>query len=151
MHEIYEKISANEGKQINLDNKNINLEDNSKDEVTVVTKSSNDDLTQIIYFDFDKFELSDVSKNKIKLFIKKNGTKINEYVVFGHTDTKGTKAYNLSLSIKRAKVVQNLLIEYGVKKNNINIVGKGEDSLAIDTLDDTKQPANRRVEIKKSN
>ena len=33
----------------------------------------------------------------------------------------------------------------------INILGKGEEFLAIDTPDNTKQPANRRVEIKKSN
>ena len=30
-------------------------------------------------------------------------------------------------------------------------MGKGEENLAVKTPDDTKQPANRRVEIKKSN
>jgi len=76
---------------------------------------------------------------------------INEYLVVGHTDTKGTNKYNLSLSIKRAEVVKEILINYGIQQSSIKILGKGEESLAVDTPDDTKQPANRRVEIKKTN
>ena len=33
----------------------------------------------------------------------------------------------------------------------LKILGKGEETLAVNTPDDTKQPANRRVEIKKTN
>ena len=106
---------------------------------------------QIIYFDFDKFKLSTVSENKIKLFIKKNGTEINEYIIVGHTDTKGSKDYNLNLSVKRAEVVKKLLIKNNIDVSKIKVLGKGEESLAIITPDDTKHPANRRVEIKKSN
>ena len=151
MHIIYEKISSrkeNKNFSTNQDNKIKNL---LEDEVTVVTKDKNNDLLQIIYFDFDKFNLSNVSKNKIKLFIKKNRNKINEYLVVGHTDTKGSEDYNISLSIKRAEVVEELLIDYGINKNKIKILGKGEESLAVNTPDETKQPANRRVEIKKTN
>ncbi len=147
MHNIYQKITSED----NNKNNNTNLEQTSRDEVTVVTKNKNEELMQIIYFDFDKFDLSNVSKSKIKLFIDKYGSIINEYIVVGHTDTKGTKNYNLSLSIKRAEVVRDILISYGIKKNNIKILGKGEESLAVNTPDNTKQPANRRVEIKKTN
>ena len=76
---------------------------------------------------------------------------INEYLIVGHTDTKGTKKYNLSLSIKRANVVKELLINYGIDNNKIKILGRGENQLAIITPDETRQPANRRVEIKKTN
>ena len=69
----------------------------------------------------------------------------------GHTDTKGEKNYNMTLSIKRAEIVKELLIYYGIKKDIIKILGRGEESLAIITPDNTKQPANRRVEIKKTN
>jgi outer membrane protein OmpA-like peptidoglycan-associated protein len=106
---------------------------------------------QIIYFDFDKFSLSSVSAHKIKLFLNKYKNEINEYLVVGHTDTKGSKEYNLSLSIKRAEVVKNLLIKNGINHNKVKILGKGEESLAIITKDETKQPGNRRVEIKKTN
>ena len=148
MHNIYEEITTEEK---NSNSKNINLEKISKDEVTVITKNKNEELMQIIYFDFDKFTLSAVSKNKIKLFIDNYGNIIDEYLVVGHTDTSGTNNYNLSLSIKRAEVVRDILINHGIKKSSIKILGKGEESLAINTPDDTKQPANRRVEIKKTN
>ena len=150
MHNIYEKISTQENEQENT-NKNNNLENETKDEVTIVTKNENKELMQIIYFDFDQFNLSEVSKDKIKKFLNNYGSIINEYLVVGHTDTKGTNKYNLSLSIKRAEVVKEILINYGINQNSIKILGKGEESLAVNTPDDTKQPANRRVEIKKTN
>ena len=150
MHNIYEKISTQENEQENT-NINNNLENETKDEVTIVTKNVNKELMQIIYFDFDQFNLSEVSKDKIKKFLNNYGSVINEYLVVGHTDTKGTNKYNLSLSIKRAEVVKEILINYGINQNSIRILGKGEESLAVNTPDDTKQPANRRVEIKKTN
>ena len=116
-----------------------------------MTKNENKELMQIIYFDFDQFNLSEVSKDKIKKFLNNYGNVINEYLVVGHTDTKGTNKYNLSLSIKRAEVVKEVLINYGINQSSIKILGKGEESLAVDTPDDTKQPANIRVEIKKTN
>ena len=151
MHNIYEKISSQENEQETSNNKDNNLENEIKDEVTIVTKNENKELMQIIYFDFDQFNLSEVSKDKIKKFLNNYGSDINEYLVVGHTDTKGTNKYNLSLSIKRAEVVKEILINNGIQQSSIKILGKGEESLAVDTPDDTKQPANRRVEIKKTN
>lgn len=150
MHELYEKISIDEKKE-EQKNQNTKKENESTNELTMISKNEDNDLVQIIYFDFDKFNLSNVSKNKIKLFLEKYGNKINEYSVIGHTDTKGTKKYNLSLSIERAKVVQGLLISEGIDQSKIKIFGEGENSLAIITPDNTRQPANRRVEIKKLN
>ncbi len=151
MHDIYEKISVQQNKQEGSNNKNNKQKNKIKDEVTIVTKNENKELMQIIYFDFDKFNLSKVSKDKIKKFLNNYGHVIDEYLVVGHTDTKGTNKYNLSLSIKRAEVVKEILINYGINQSSIKILGKGEESLAVDTPDDTKQPANRRVEIKKTN
>ena len=150
MHNIYEKI-ASEEKIIDNNYEISKLENTTSDDVTIVTKNKTNEVMQIIYFDFDKFNLSNVSKNKINSFITKNGSQINEYLVIGHTDTKGSKNYNLSLSIKRAEVVKEILIDYGIKSSSIKILGRGEETLAIQTPDDTKQPANRRVEIKKTN
>ena len=151
MHNIYEKISTQENEQETVNEKDNNLENETKDEVTIVTKNENKELMQIIYFDFDQFNLSEVSKDKIKKFLKNYGNVIDKYLIVGHTDTKGTNKYNLSLSIKRAEVVKEILINYGIKQSSIKILGKGEESLAVNTPDDTKQPANRRVEIKKTN
>ena len=88
---------------------------------------------------------------ELGIFLNKHNNEIKEYIVIGHTDTKGSKSYNLSLSIKRAKIVQDLLIAQGIDKSKIKVFGRGEESLAIFTPDNTRQPANRRVEIKKAN
>ena len=53
--------------------------------------------------------------------------------------------------MKRAEFVRDILIKHGVKNEQIEIFGNGEEFLAVNTPDDTKHPANRRVEIKKSN
>ena len=151
MHKIYEKISKEEKNRETSNKKLSNLKNKTKNEVTIVTKNKNKELMQIIYFDFDKFNLSEVSKNKIKKFLNNYGGIINEYLIVGHTDTKGTNKYNLLLSIKRAEVVKEILISNGINQNSIKILGKGEEFLAVNTPDNTKQPANRRVEIKKSN
>ena len=151
MHNIYQKISKNETDLDRNKNKEIEVKINEETEVTVVTKDNNNVLRQIIYFDFDNFNLSSVSKKKVKQFVDSHKKEINEYLIVGHTDTKGTKKYNLSLSIKRANVVKELLINYGIDNNKIKILGRGENQLAIITPDETRQPANRRVEIKKTN
>ena len=54
----------------------------------------------------------------------------------------------MELSIKRAWVVKQTLLENGIIPDSISILGKGESELAIDTPDDTKHPANRRAEVK---
>ena len=148
MHDIYTQIS--EEKEAVETDKTIS-ENKSIDETTIVTKNEEDQIMQIVYFDFDKINLSDVSLSTIEVFLSKNKNKINKYLIFGNTDTKGTKKYNLSLSMKRAEFVRDILIKHGVRNEQIDIFGNGEDFLAVNTPDDTKHPANRRVEIKKSN
>ena len=106
-------------------------------------------LTQrSIYFDFDNSKLSAVSKNTLFNFLDKNRKKLSRYIIFGHTDTKGSSKYNMDLSIKRAESVKQALLNHGIAPDDISILGKGENELAIDTPDNTKHPANRRAEVK---
>ena len=78
----------------------------------------------------------------------KNKQKLSKYIIYGHTDTKGTSNYNMKLSIKRAESVKEILLKQGISNDDISILGKGENALAINTPDDTKHPANRRAEVK---
>ena len=103
---------------------------------------------QIIYFDFDNSKLSEVSKNTLFNFLNKNKKKLSRYIIFGHTDTKGSSKYNMNLSIKRAESVKEVLLDQGIARDDISILGKGENELAINTPDNTKHPANRRAEVK---
>ena len=150
MHEIFGSLEKEEGistKQ-KINNEISKLDDSvSDDSVSIVTKNSENKILQIIYFDFDKSKLSDVSIEEIKNFINTNKKTIKKFIVIGHTDTMGTKKYNKVLSLERAEVVQKVLTELGIEKNNIHILGKGEDNLRVQTADEVKHPANRRAEI----
>jgi OOP family OmpA-OmpF porin len=157
MHQIYNKIEETNGeKKIDAEEKEeaIKSDANSKnisnsDSVSVVTKKEKE-ILQIIYFDFDKYNLTDVSSDSIKKFIEEYKNKIDTFLVVGHTDTKGTKEYNLELSLKRAEAVKKILIHLGISSEKIKILGKGEGTLLIQTKDETKHPANRRAEISPS-
>ena len=47
--------------------------------------------------------------------------------------------------------VKNILIEYGISKNDIKIIAKGENELSVQTYDEVAHPANRRAEISSIN
>ena len=150
MHEIFGSLEKEEeiSTKQKINNEISKLDDSvSDDSVSIVTKNSENKILQIIYFDFDKSKLSDVSIEEIKNFINTNKKTIKKFIVVGHTDTMGTKKYNKVLSLERAEVVQKILTELGVEKNNIHILGKGEDNLRVQTADEVKHPANRRAEI----
>ena len=144
MHNIYKFLTDL--------NKKAEVKENNKEEsipqVAVVTENEKKEVMQIIYFDFDNFKLSQISKNKLINFINQNKRELNRYIIFGHTDTKGTITYNMSLSIKRAEAVKEILLSLGITAKNVSVLGKGENQLAVDTPDNTKHPANRRAEIK---
>ncbi len=66
----------------------------------------------------------------------------------GHTDNRGSEAYNQPLSEKRAKAVMEYLVENGVEQSRLNFVGYGFSRPA--TSNDTAEgrAMNRRVELK---
>ena len=142
MHNIYNTISKKEiDKSETVDENNLTVS------ASIVTKDENDEILQIIYFDFDKSSLTEVSLEEIKKFLKKYYNKIKKYLIIGHADTMGTKEYNYKLSLERAIAIKKILIDNNIDEENIRIIAKGEDDLLIKTADDTKHPANRRVEI----
>ena len=137
MHKIYKNISkVNTKEKTNGSN------------VTVVTQNDKKEIMQIIYFDFNHFKLSQVSKNVLLNFLDKNKKNLSRYIILGHTDTKGTKAYNLNLSLNRAETIREILLNEGIQEKNVSILGKGEEDMAVNTPDETKHPANRRAEVK---
>ena len=112
MHKIYKNLAKNEkGENENSKEKSYENDNEIESNATLVTEDINSNILQIIYFDFDKSELSSISKKEIKKFLEKYENVISKFLIVGHTDTKGTKEYNYKLSIKRANVVKNLLID----------------------------------------
>ena len=148
MHNIYNKIKKDFNKN---KEKNSDIEKTNKKSITVITKNKEKINQQIIYFDFDKSNLSTISINLIKKYIKNNKDNIEEYLIVGHTDTKGSKKYNIKLSLERAETVKEILINEGILPKKIKILGKGETKLLVETEDEMPHPANRRAEIKPLN
>ena len=149
MHDIYKfLIEVSEKEEVQEEIKKEELKKENESDVLVVTQNEKKEVMQIIYFDFDNSELSQVSKNTLIDFLDKNKKELSRYIIFGHTDTKGTRKYNFNLSIKRAEAVKEILLNQGIAAKEVSVLGKGEDDLAVDTPDDKKHPANRRAEVK---
>ena len=67
--------------------------------------------------------------------------------VTGFTDTDGSPAYNMALSLRRAQAVKAALVASGVSAAAVTISGKGEEGLLVATPDQAKMESNRRVQI----
>ena len=65
----------------------------------------------------------------------------------GHTDTSGSAAYNQGLSVKRADVVKDVMVEMGARPEAIQVSGVGETDLAVPTADGVREARNRRAVI----
>lgn len=68
-------------------------------------------------------------------------------VIEGHTDSRGSREYNVGLGERRAKSIANALMAEGASANQIRIVSYGKERLV--TLGDTEKDhqKNRRANI----
>ena len=100
-------------------------------------------------FDFDKsvvkpqyFELL----RNVKDYAEQNDFRLT---IIGHTDSKGTDAYNMALGMRRAIAVRDKLIEFGLDPARVLSVESRGESEPI-APNDTEQGRfeNRRIEFK---
>jgi OOP family OmpA-OmpF porin len=101
-----------------------------------------------VFFDFDKATLRPEAIETLKQFIvfakKANISRIR---VVGHTDTVGSKAYNLKLSERRAVAVQKFLASNGLGGADISTQGVGFADLLVPTPPGVPELKNRRAQI----
>lgn len=102
----------------------------------------------LVFFNWDSKTLSAGAENVLDAvaqeIMKNTPERVN---IAGHADTSGGAAYNLRLAEKRAKAVKNALVKRGVSSDLIVATSKGENELLVSTLDNVREPANRRVNI----
>jgi len=67
--------------------------------------------------------------------------------VVGHADTLGTGEYNVDVTMRRALVVRDLLMEHQVAAVTIYPSWMGEKNLLVPTEDEVWEPMNRMVEV----
>ncbi len=101
-----------------------------------------------VLFGFDKSNLSaEAKKNLDKLVVVLNTYPDTDIEVQGHTDSKGSEAYNLNLSIDRAAAASNYIRSNGIATNRISIKGFGETVPKYSNDDESGRSQNRRVEF----
>lgn len=97
-----------------------------------------------LLFEFDSSDVGPTARTKIAELsraLMKEG--IDRLRVEGHTDDRGSDAYNLKLSERRAQAVADVLTEAGIPKPNIEVKGLGSAS----PLTSGNAAENRRVAI----
>ena len=103
-------------------------------------------------FKFDKSNLDGKSSSELDRLVKdlkEDPTVMVE--IAGHTDSRGSAAYNLKLSERRGQSVKEYLIGKGIDASRINVVAYGETKLTNKCADgvpctEAEHAANRRAE-----
>lgn len=112
-----------------------------------------------IFFDLNKYTLRDESENELmrltKLLNENPSLKIE---ISGHTDSRGSAAYNKELSKNRAKAVVEYLVSKGIKQDRLVFAGYGEEQpinsdadiakLKLRSAIEDAHQENRRTEFK---
>lgn len=101
-----------------------------------------------VLFEFNRSEVkpgAQVSLHKLVDFLQQNPTR--SILIEGHTDSIGSAASNMALSLRRADAVDVALVGMGLAKQRVTTVGYGEDFPIANNATDTNRALNRRVEV----
>jgi outer membrane protein OmpA-like peptidoglycan-associated protein len=112
--------------------------------LTVAPKS----VDLVIQFDFDSAKLQEASKpllDNLASAMASDRLMSLKFSVQGHTDAKGTEAYNLALSQRRAQSVVEYLTSKGIDADRLTSIGKGFSELLYP--DRPQAAENRRVKV----
>ena len=101
----------------------------------------------VVYFALNSTVLTNTAPYTLEEVIRALKAQNAGASIVGHTDTLGSKKYNLSLSQKRAKAVAEVLLNAGIRPAVLTTVGRGEVALAKPTRDNVNEPKNRRAVI----
>ena len=132
----------------------LNLTEPSQSHQEVAVRDANHHIKSITLFvpyHFRGYTLDDDSKTLLYNYAKELRGTTSTITVIGHTDSKGRRAYNQELSLKRARIVKELFVEYGLEEDRIIIEGRGESEPIADSKNPAANKLNKRIEIKIKN
>ena len=95
---------------------------------------------------------SDRLTSEAKTILNRVAEDLNRYpsvrvIIVGHTDNRGSAAYNKDLSLRRAKAVARYLVGKGVDPERMRYAGKGEEEPVASNATEEGRAKNRRVEF----
>lgn len=107
-----------------------------------------DELTMVVYFDFDQSEL----RSEYGDLLARHGERMANdgrmrVRLEGHADERGSREYNIGLGERRAQAVRRMLLIQGATAGQIATVSFGEERPASLGSDEEAYALNRRVEI----
>ncbi len=104
-----------------------------------------------VHFEFDRADLNATGRRQVmELGRALSGAKMRPgtFLLVGHTDKRGSRAYNQMLSERRAETVKiELERQFPALISKLEATGRGETQLLYDGDDDTDHMLNRRVKI----
>lgn len=119
------------------------------EDVNYDEESQQIDATMDILFEFDKAAIRSTERSKLdELAGVFSDYPENIVVIEGHTDSKGSAAYNQRLSELRASKVSEYLRSKELDITSLTAVGYGEDRPVATNETAEGREKNRRVEIK---
>ena len=101
-----------------------------------------------VYFDYNSKLLTQDGTRVIQdivEIIRKHPNAV--LIVKGHTDNAGYHETNLTLSLKRANIVKNYLVQKGIQHNRIETIALGDSEPIASNDNSAGRRINRRVEI----
>ena len=107
-----------------------------KIEIIEVKKKDKEIKFKPIFFDFNKYSLSNVSINKLTKIVRILNSNTNVSIeIIAHTDSKGSFEYNDFLAEKRAKSVIDYLISQGIHNSRLSHQAVGEKNPIISDVE----------------
>jgi peptidoglycan-associated lipoprotein len=105
-------------------------------------------LTAKVYFDYDKDDIRDDAKAILDKKAAILAANANVHLrVAGHTDDRGSDAYNLALGQRRAASIARYMEARGVAANRFETVSFGKERPAASGEDESAWSQNRRGEF----
>lgn len=124
------------------------LEIDSEEGAAAGAAASTADQGLTIYFDYD----STTVKPRFAEVLQRAAAHLKDSPagrlrLEGHTDERGTRAYNLALGERRAQGVRDMILELGALAEQVDWVSYGEELPAVTGQGEGTWKQNRRVEI----
>ncbi len=101
-----------------------------------------------IFFDLDQSTLTTQARAILDAKLPLMRTNVNVRIrIAGHTDERGSDAYNIALGQRRAAAAKRYLVDNGIAADRIDVVSFGEDRPAAMGSDEAAWSQNRRDEF----